>query len=67
MPTVTAFIDDLRLTFGKAEIDQAIRRGLKDGSFHAAEAGYEVGVPVVTDETCTVRLNQMVPWSERQS
>lgn len=48
MPTVTAWIDELREAFGKADIDAAIRKGLKtdcpaDERFFASENGHTVG------------------------
>lgn len=45
MPECSAFIDDLRATFGAAAIDGAIRAGLRDGTFTAMEAGHQVGAP----------------------
>lgn len=45
MPGVTAFIDDMRLHFGAADIDAQIRAGIRDGlpTFWARENGIEVG------------------------
>lgn len=44
MPVVTAFIDDLREAFGKADIDAAIRAGMNgQPTFWAIENGIEVG------------------------
>ena len=44
MPEVAAFIDDLRSAFGEAQINGAIRSGLKGGPhFWAAENGHELG------------------------
>lgn len=65
MPTVTAFIDALRVEFGREAIDQAIRQGLRDGTFWASEAGAQVGERPVDDDMA-VRLDRMVPWSERR-
>ena len=47
MPTVAAFIDDLRDAFGAEHINPIIRAGM-DGQpvFHAKEAGHEVGTPI---------------------
>jgi hypothetical protein len=47
MPTVAIWIDSLRDAFGKAEIDQRIRQGMKGepGAFYAAENGNTVGTP----------------------
>lgn len=45
MPETAAFIDSMRDCFGRAEIDDLIRRGLRgeQDCFHATEAGHEVG------------------------
>lgn len=46
MPGVAAFIDDLRSAFGKDEINDQVRAGLKGKpTFHATENGYEIGTP----------------------
>ncbi len=45
MPVVTAWIDELRLAFGKDTIDSAVRQGLADGSFWAMENGMVIGSP----------------------
>lgn len=54
MPTVAAWIDDLRAAFGADEINAAIRAGL-DGqpTFHARENGQEVGTPIPYDQART--------------
>jgi hypothetical protein len=65
MPVVAAFIDDLRATFGREAIDGVIRRGLRDGTFHAREDGHEVGQPIQDDPARTVRLNQMSPYNDQ--
>lgn len=47
MPIVTAWIDSLRLAFGKDHIDGVIRAGIKGQPvFHASENGHTVGTPV---------------------
>lgn len=47
MPITTAWIDDLRAAFGKAYIDEIIRRGMRgDPVFSASEAGHTIGTPV---------------------
>ena len=46
MPTVAAWIDDLRAAFGAEAVTAWVRQGLADGSFHAGENGHEVGVPI---------------------
>lgn len=44
MPTVAAWIDDLRAAFGAESINGQIRRGLAgEPVFHASEGGREVG------------------------
>ena len=44
MPTVTAFIDDLRAAFGREIVDAAIKNGMAGGTdFYARENGVEVG------------------------
>lgn len=60
MPVVDAFIDELRAMFGREAIDRAIVEGLRDGTFHARENGYEVGVPVAIDQERAVCLADMV-------
>ena len=47
MPTVAAWIDDLRAAFGAEVIDAAIRGAVRDGraTFFAAEAGHQLGTP----------------------
>lgn len=48
MPTVAAFIDELRAAFGKDVIDECIRRGMREGGgrdwyFAASENGHHIG------------------------
>lgn len=44
MPQTAAFIDSLRLTFGRLDIDQQIRKGLKgEPTFWAEENGRTIG------------------------
>jgi hypothetical protein len=47
MPTITAFIDELRAVFGKEGIDQAIARGMRGepDQFYASENGITIGTP----------------------
>lgn len=52
MPVVTAFIDELREVFGRAEVDAVIRDGLKPGAppmlqVWACEGGQTIGRPAV--------------------
>lgn len=39
-------VDDLRAAFGVAEVDQWIRDGLRQGTFHAVEGAHAIGKPV---------------------
>lgn len=61
MPTVAAWIDDLRAAFGKELIDLAIRAGI-DGqqTFHARENGQQVGTPIAYDANKAVRLSDII-------
>jgi hypothetical protein len=44
MPTVAAWVDDLRAAFGADYMNGAIRAGLRGGrTFWAAEGGHEIG------------------------
>lgn len=45
MPTVAAFIDDLRAAFGEEEVTGWIREGMRTGRFYASEGGVEIGQP----------------------
>lgn len=65
MPLVTALIDDLRAAFGRADVDQVIRDGMRDGTFWAREGGREIGGPVEDDSARAVRLSAMFPYNER--
>lgn len=49
MPVVAAFIDSLRAAFGREVIDQAIRQGIRDGTFCARENGHVVGCAARSD------------------
>jgi hypothetical protein len=66
MPIVAAFIDQLREAFGREGIDQAIRSGMRDGTFHARENGHEVGAPVKDEPGRTVRLSDMSPYNDHR-
>ena len=47
MPTVAAFIDDLRAAFGEEIIHNIIRAGLQGQLvFHASENGHQIGTPL---------------------
>lgn len=44
MPTVAAFIDELRAAFGAESIDRQIRKGMRgEPVFYASENGHTVG------------------------
>lgn len=44
MPQVTALVDRFRATFGRANIDDVIRRGMKgEPVFYASENGHTIG------------------------
>lgn len=61
MPTVAAWIDDLRGAFGKAGIDQRIKEGMNGvpGAFYAQENGIEVGAHA-RPAKCEISLADMV-------
>jgi hypothetical protein len=47
MPATAEFVDAMRAAFGAEEIDGQIRKGLRgEPTFHAVEAGQEVGTPI---------------------
>jgi hypothetical protein len=47
MPLVTAWIDDLRVAFGREVIDKAIKAGLRgEPRFWASENGITIGTKV---------------------
>ena len=47
MPKTAAFIDDLRIGFGREYIDNIIRRGMRgEPVFFAEENGHTIGTPV---------------------
>jgi hypothetical protein len=56
MPTVTAFIDELRSVFGADGINAAIRRGMagERNQFHAVENCHELGTSCAADPMTTV-------------
>lgn len=47
MPTVAAFVDEMRKAFGADQVDPSIRAGLRGepDKFWACEAGHELGTP----------------------
>ena len=45
MPLVSAWIDEMRLAFGHGDVSGWVRDGLAAGTFHAKEAGAEIGTP----------------------
>lgn len=59
MPSVTAFVDDLREAFGRDQIDAVIRSGMRGNPvFHATENGHEIGTPL--PEADGVKLSETV-------
>lgn len=75
MPTVAAFIDDLRSEFGAEGINQQIRRSTVDGlpGFWASENGVDVGVRMEYRGTWIGGKDLCVPptakpevWSKRR-
>lgn len=57
MPTVAAWIDELRAAFGVDAVDTSIRAGMAGlPLFHARENGLEVGTPIPYDPDKTVSL-----------
>jgi hypothetical protein len=56
MPTVTAWIDDLRAAFGADGINAQIKKGMAGlpGFFHARENGHDVGTPMPADNPAKV-------------
>lgn len=59
MPVVSAWIDDLRLAFGRDDVTRWVREGLADGTFYAAENGHEIGVLAPAPENA-ISLAEMV-------
>lgn len=61
MPTVAAWIDNLREAFGASEIEPAIRAGI-DGqpTFYARENGIEIGTRAPHDENKAVAMSDTV-------
>ena len=58
MPTVAAFLDDLRAVFGRDAIDKQIRRGLKgEPTFWAREGGHKLGTRN-TEASVSIRWNE---------
>lgn len=53
MPSAAAFVDAAREAFGAAEVNAAIRAGMRGepGCFHAVENGREIGTPFAPPET----------------
>lgn len=47
MPTIAAWVDELRVAFGADEINAQIRKGLRgDPTFYASENGHKIGTRV---------------------
>lgn len=65
MPTVAKWVDELREALGRDVVDAAIRDGMQGRpTFHAAEAGHEVGTPLPTHPG--VPLTQIQPATRRE-
>lgn len=67
MPTVAAWIDDLREAFGKTEIDAVIRVGLRPDCeprrrFFASENGQEIGNRFVPSGEISVAQMVIGDW-----
>ena len=61
MPFTTRIIDDFRTHWPEAGIVQSVRAGM-DGqpTFHAREAGHEVGTPIPYDQAKAVSVATMI-------
>lgn len=61
MPWVTGIIDDFRTHWPEAGVVQAIRAGM-DGqpTFHACEAGHQVGTPIPYDPAKAVSVATLI-------
>lgn len=61
MPFTASIIDDFRTNWPEAGIVQAVRAGI-DGqpTFHAREAGHEVGTPLPYDQDKAVSLATLI-------
>lgn len=61
MPSVAAFIDEMREAFGKEHIDGQIRKGMNGAknTFYATENGHEIGTKF-TDPKSFITLDRMV-------
>lgn len=58
MPTVAAFLDDLRSVFGKEMIDKQIRSGIKGApTFWACEGGHKLGTRN-TEHSCSIEWDE---------
>lgn len=66
MPTVAAFIDQMRDAFGADFINETIRAGMQGQPvFHASENGHSVGTPLPYDARQAVSLADVSigPWN----
>jgi hypothetical protein len=61
MPFTASIIDDFRTNWPEAGIVQAVRAGI-DGqpTFHAKEAGHEVGTPIPCDPAKAVSVATLI-------
>jgi hypothetical protein len=64
MPTIAAFVDDLRAAFGKESIDGQIRAGINGRqAFHATENGQSIGTPLAPVEGVKMSETLLGPMS----
>jgi len=67
MPTVAAWIDDLRAAFGAEAIDAQIRNGLRgEGLFYAQENGVTLGRPLDESRFKIISARDMVIEPKRK-
>ena len=66
MPECAAWIDELRRVFGAENVTAWIARGMRDGSFYAAENGHAIGRPADTSRCVVPVLGpEVVPTKGR--
>lgn len=66
MPECAAWIDELRRVFGTQDVNGWINRGIRDGTFCAAEGGHEIGQPADTSR-CVVPVLMDEPKPTRKA
>lgn len=64
MPTVAAFIDDLRAAFGEEDVTGWIREGMRTGRFYASEGGVEIGQPWIGEGVVATVISLPTPQPE---